>query len=726
MSMHEVQVAMSADFLRGFSRLGRQAQRGVRAWIDKFRENPRSSSINYKKPKGMRDLKVRSVRITQKYRAIVIHPPKEDVYLLVWVDNHDEALAWARNKVFEVNRFTGTFQVYEPVEGTQPEPELHPNSADSLGARVELSNAEIPAGFLFAGHKTDDLLLFGVPETLLPAVRALRTELSLDELARYLPAEAADALYLLAAGYSVDETLDELDRRTDRGEPDLPEQVDVEDFAESLSRDESKRAFKLLEDDDELAAMLAAPLEQWRVFLHPSQAKLVTMHSNGSARVLGGAGTGKTVVAMHRARYLAKEVFNEPGQRILVTTFTRNLAADIRENLRRMCGPEFERIDVKHLQAVAREVLAARGIELERPATTKQSAAAWQRALAAHALDYSEVFYKEEWDRVVQAQDVTTEAEYFKARRAGRGKRLTRKQRRAVWKVLAEYRQQLSLAGLSEHADVIREARFALGDESVSSGYTAVVADEVQDFRTADLNFLRALVEPGPNDIFVVGDPHQRIYGHKASLGRCGISIRGRRSRKLRINYRTTQQIRNWAVAALADLEIDDLDEGTDKLAGERSLRAGVQPEVRVFEGIEDEVEYVAGLIRAWQDEGVPPTSICVAARTGYLINDSYRPALAARGVETALIQLDSADKLPELVRIANMHRVKGLEFPRMILVGVQAGTMPFEDAAYATRDPKAKALYDEGERKLLYVAATRARDVLVVTGRGQPSRFCS
>ncbi|WP_181233335.1 UvrD-helicase domain-containing protein [Enhygromyxa salina] len=722
--MHDVRVAMSADFLRGYSRLAKQQQRSVRAWIDKFRADPRSDSIKYKKPKGMRDPKVRSVRITQQYRAIVIHPPKDDVYLLVWVDNHDEALEWARNKVFEVNRFTGTFQVYEPREVEGEASQLSaPPASDSLVGRVELNESAIPAGFLFAGHQTEDLLLFGVPEPLLPAVRALRTEINLDELAPYLPDEAADALYLLAAGFTVDETLDELDRRTEPGQVDVAvEPVDVDDFAESLTRDQSKRAFKLLEDDAELAAMLAAPLEQWRVFLHPSQAKLVSMHSNGSARVLGGAGTGKTVVAMHRARYLAKQIFTEPGQRILLTTFTSNLAADIRENLRRMCGTEFERIDVKHLQEVARDVLAARGVKLERSATNKQSATAWQRALGAHSLEFGDVFYKEEWSRVVQAQNVTSEAEYLRARRAGRGKRLSRGQRREVWKVLAEYRQQLDLAGLSEHADVIREARFALADPSASSGFVSVIADEVQDFRTADLELLRALVAPGPNDIFVVGDPHQRIYGHKASLGRCGISIRGRRSRKLRINYRTTQNIRNWAVATLRDLDVDDLDEGTDSLAGERSLRLGDAPELRLFDGIEDEVEYIAGLIQAWIADGVEPSEICVAARTKYLINDSYIPALAARGVETTLIQTETTDKLPNLVRVANMHRVKGLEFPRVILAGIHEGNMPYEDSAYATRDPKAKALYDEGERKLLYVAATRARDVLVVTGCGEAS----
>lgn len=719
MNLHDVQVAMSADFLGAFARLGKQQQKGVRAWIDKFRADPTSKALNYEKLHSMRDPKVRSVRIDQKYRAIVIHPPKGDVYLLVWVDNHDEAVDWARNKVFEVNRYTGTFQVYEAVDGAPEAPAPTPARVEQVSGGDDI----VPAGFLLAGHKHEDLLLLGVPEPLLPAVRALRTERDLDNLARYLPPEAADAVYLLASGHSVDATLDELDRRNPQGQPDVPAVVDPEDFVSSLRRDESKRSFKLLEDDAELAAILAAPLEQWRVFLHPSQSKIATMRSGGSARVLGGAGTGKTVVAMHRARFLARSVFKEPGQRVLFTTFTANLAADIKANLKRMCGPEIDRIEVKHLQAVARDILRSKGITLQKTATAAQQNTAWTRALDAHKLELPPVFYREEWSKVVQAQDVTDEDGYMRAGRVGRNQRLSRAQRKHVWKILAEYRQQLDLMGLSEHADVIREARLAL-KQSPSQDYAAIVADEIQDFRTADLVFLRALVREAPNDIFVVGDPHQRIYGHKASLSRCGISVRGQRSRKLRVNYRTTQEIRNWAVARLHGLEIDDLDEGVDSLKGERSLRSGDAPDIELFPDITAETRHIAELIRAWLAEGVAPEHICIAVRTKPLLQDSYAPALRSHGIETVTIDTDASDTLGPGVRIATMHRVKGLEFPRMILAGVQKGTMPYEDGAYTTRDETAKALHDEGERKLLYVASTRARDLLVITGHGERSPF--
>jgi superfamily I DNA/RNA helicase/mRNA-degrading endonuclease RelE of RelBE toxin-antitoxin system len=724
MNLHPVQVAISADFLKAYAGLQKSQQKGVRAWIEKFRADPTNKSINYKSLEGMRDPKVRSVRIDQQYRAIVIHPPKDDVYLLVWVDNHDEAVEWARNKLFEVNRFTGSFQVYEAEPGLAPADAVASPAARPLEVSVDSADDAVPPGFLLAGHRYADLLLLGVPEPLLPAVRALRTDNDLDGLARYLPPEAADALFLLAAGFGVEATIDELDRRERAAPPGVPvptpAPIDTEDFAAALQRPESGRSFKLLEDDAELAAILAAHTEQWRIFLHPSQAKLVTLRSNGSARVLGGAGTGKTVVAMHRARHLARSVFTQPGQRVLVTTFTKNLAADIRTNLKRMCGPEFERIDVKHLQEVARDILRGKGITVPKAAAPKQLEAAWSRALAAHALEFPAVFYREEWSKVVQAQDVTDQADYLRARRAGRGQRLSRAQRLHVWDVLVEYRQQLDLMGLSEHADLIREARLAL-KQSPSRPYTAVIADEIQDFRTADLILLRALVPEGPNDVFVVGDPHQRIYGHVASLSACGINVRGQRSRRLRINYRTTHEIRNWAVARLQGLEIDDLDEGVDSLKGERSLRSGAPPDLRLFPDITAEARHIAELIRAWLGDGVSPDDICVAVRTGDLLKDHYAPALRAHGLDTVVIDTD-LDHLPPGVRIATMHRVKGLEFPRMILAGLHRGTMPYEDAAYAARDELARQLYDEGERKLLYVAATRARDLLVLTGHGERS----
>jgi superfamily I DNA/RNA helicase len=711
------QVALSTDFLQAFARIPRAQQKKVRAFVEKFKADPTQASINYEPIHNMADPKVRTVRIDQAYRAIVIHPPQGDVYLCVWVDHHDEAMDWARHKHFDVNPHTGSLQVWQSQEGAPEKP------VSAVEAVEAISTAEVPKGHLFAGRTDDELLLLGVPEPLLPAVRALRVERDLDSLADYLPEEARDGLYMLASGYSLDEAAEELDtRKREKAAP-----VDVEDFSAALARPGSARQFKLVEDDADLAAMLDAPLAQWRIFLHPSQRKLATMQSSGSARVLGGAGTGKTVVAMHRARYLAQQIVaKNSGKKVLFTTFTRNLAADIESNLNTLCGPEREQIEVLNLHALASRLLRGQGVD-PKILKPENSGRFWDGATAfAGAQDkFPLSFYQQEWDQVVQSQDITDESQYLRARRVGRGTPLSREQRKRVWQVLHAYRDALDEAGLMEWDDVIREARMLLERRPELSPYAHVVADEVQDFRLADLRLLRALVPPGPNDIFVVGDAHQRIYTRRGSLGRAGISVRGRQSRNLRINYRTTESIRSWSVALLEGITVDDLDEGTDTGKGYRSLRTGSSPVVRHYTDSHQESEAIVQQVRAWLDAGIPAHAIALVARRKEKV-EQHMETLKKAGIEVVMVNTEADIGKPEAVRAATMHRVKGLEFRCVLIASVQAGEVPLSLGAAQFPDEAARLEHLEGERRLLYVAATRARDELVVTGAGKASEFLS
>lgn len=711
---HEVQVALSADFLKAMAKLPKAQQRKVRQWIVKFQTDPTQKSLNYESINGTRDSKVRTGRIDQCYRIVIIHPPKGHVYLCVWVDHHDDAMDWAMRKVFEVNPRTGSFQVWQPVEGQEDEVKQ-----DHTVAHTGVD--AIPEHRLLSGHEDADLLMLGVPEPLIPAVRSLRTDADLDELANFLPRDASDALYLLASGYNVDECLHELLRNIDKNDAKA-ETIDTEDIAAALERPESRQSFKIIEDDNELAGILGAPLEQWRIFLHPSQNGVVQMNSKGSARVLGGAGTGKTVVAMHRARHLAKQVFCNPGDKVLFTTYTTNLARDISDNLKRLCGDEFERIEVTNLHSWSAKFLRERGIKVRNKIVTlKQSSFFWEQVYDELGVDssFSQTFFEEEWDKVVQSQNISTLDQYLRARRAGRGVRVTRRQREEIWKIFAAYRKKLDQAGKYEFADIIRMAYEALNTEKIELPYRAIIADEVQDFRTADLQLLRAMVPAGANDIFVVGDAHQRIYGHKASLSRCGISVKGRQSRRLKINYRTTENIRRWAMERLDGLKIDDLDGGKDDGRGEHSLRLGNTPNYQVFPGPEQEAKALVEQLRAWKELGVPWEDMCIVARLNKAVYGRYPAILDEAGIPFVKIQKDSSERLGEGVRIASMHRVKGLEFPRVVIVSAQKSVIA---AKKKFADPRAKELYLEGERKLLYVASTRARDELVLMGYGKAS----
>src|SRR3954469_9760170 len=324
-------VAIASEFLDAFARIPRPQQRKVREFTEKFRTNPKGPGIHYEKIHAVKDDKVRTVRVDHKYRAVILHPPEGDVYVLVWVDNHDEAMDWAGKRRFEVNPVTGSLQVFSVSE-----------AEEAVAPRKKTREP----GLLDA-YDDDVLLSFGVPQALLPSVRAVKTQDALLGLVQPLPAEAAEALTWLGEGNPVEEVRAAVTVTPAR------EAVNPEDLGTALENPDTKRRFVTIQSQDDLTSILNAPLAKWRVFLHPSQEKLVAKKFNGPARVLGGPGTGKTVVAMHRARHLARHVFPDKTDCILFTTFTANLAENVRENLAALCGEEAERIEVVHLHAWA-------------------------------------------------------------------------------------------------------------------------------------------------------------------------------------------------------------------------------------------------------------------------------------------------------------------------------------------------------------------------------------
>jgi superfamily I DNA/RNA helicase len=696
-------VAVSKDFFTAFSRLPQAQQKKTREFMDRFQANPKSAAIHYEPIKDMRDKRVRTVRIDLAYRAIVLHPEQGDTFLMLWVDHHDEAMDWARRKVFEVNETTGAFQVYDAVEvGSLPIPPVtQPKAVDAYGP--------------FEAFADEDLLRVGLPGVLLPAVRALPSADQLEELKPHLPEEAYEALFWIGhLGYSVDQALGERESR-----PAVA--VDAQDVEAALAHPDSRRRFAVVRSADELEQMLDAPLAQWRVFLHPSQARLVRRHFAGPARVLGGAGTGKTVVAMHRIRHLAQNVFNASTDRLLFTTFTRNLADNIRANLRGLCGDEFDRLEVVHLHGWAMSYLRGQGVNVE-IATNADVRAAWREALAAHPGPWPEAFYRSEWERVAQAQGLRTREEYLQALRAGQSQRLTRPQRDQVWLVLDAYRQRLAARGKREWLDVIREARERLAAAG-EHPYRAVVVDETQDLHAEELRLIRQLAPEGPNDLFFVGDAHQRIYGRPLVLAQCGINVRGRAS-KLRLNYRTTDEIRGWSVGLLAGQAVDDLDAGADTAQDYRSLLHGLAPEVRHFATADDELAFIIERLKELTAE-VPAETMCLVARTSRLLTDHYLPALRAAGLPVCLLTADTPDAGTPGVRLATLHRVKGLEFAHVLIASVNDGVIPLE-AAHLDPDSVEQAEGELRERCLLHVAATRARDTLAITSHGKSSRLLS
>jgi len=501
--------------------------------------------------------------------------------------------------------------------------------------------------------------------------------------------------------------------------------LDANDYGAALQNEDSMRRFFVVDEAKELAEILNAPLEQWRIFLHPAQQKTAAMEANGPVRVLGGAGTGKTVVAMHRARHLAGKVFNGKTDRVLFTTFTRNLATDIYENLRKLCAPEeLSRIEVINLDAWVANFLRARGFA-HKVLYNEEGNECWESAMnvAPAGVALSQGFYRSEWEEIVQAQDIRSADQYMRASRLGRGARLSRAQKRLIWPVFQEYRAQFNEHGAKEYVDLIRAARELILNKGIQLPYRAVIVDEAQDMSAEAFRLIRAIVPEGRNDIFVVGDAHQRIYRHRASLGKCGINIRGR-GKKLKISYRTTEEIRRYAVRLLEGREFDDLDGGADNQKGFMSLTHGPAPEVRLCSTFADEVELLKKHLLALKENGASMESTCIVARTRKIM-ESYEDCLQGQGFQTYRIRRDAAEQREKPgLRIATMHRVKGLEFDHIVVVSANQDIIPLAKAVSADHDAAARRRAETSERALLYVALTRAKRSALITAHGALSPF--
>ena len=694
---NKVKVAISSDFLTAFAKLPRRVQGKVTEFINKFRNNPLATGIKYEKIKQALDDKIYSVRIDDTYRGIVVRQEETGVYLLLWVDHHDEAYAWASKKKCVINPISGAIQVYDMQE---------------VVVEAELDSSPK----LFAALTNDALLSLGLPEEQIAYVRSLHNVEEFYAAKNSLPVDAFEGLSWIAEGFPLDEVKEMLEAETvAAGEQD--------DLAVALDKPSNMKSFVIIEGEEDLRAIMAEPLEKWRVFLHPTQRKIVRKEYHGAARILGGAGTGKTVVAMHRAKYLASKL--ETGKRILFTTFTANLAADIKENLQKICTTEeMRKIDIVNFDAWVAGFLKDKGYS-SKIMYGAEVTKTWQTALlnANVDLDFPVSFYEEEWNRVVVPQEAFTLETYAKAKRTGRGTRLDRKKRFAIWKVINTY---ITLMKEEQQKDVnmaMYECRTLFDQLPNINTYKHVIVDEGQDFSYSAYKLLRTLAgEEHTNDLFIVGDSHQRIYKNKVVLSQCGINVRGRSS-LLKINYRTTEEIRKSAFSVLQGISFDDLDGEADLGDKCQSLTHGEKPHLFEFKDAGAEFEFIKSEIDKLVAAGVSLSDICIVARTHKLV-DSYTQLLENCDLRVFEIRQNKSDNRHiEGLRIATMHRVKGLEFKYVFIVAANDRILPLTMAIDHT-DAVAEEESMTAEKSLLYVAMTRAQQGVYITSYGNKSPF--
>lgn len=691
-------VAISSGFFSSFASLPKHTQKKVSDFIGKFQENPKSPGINYEKLYDASDKNMCSVRIDDTYRGIVVRQEETGVYLLLWVDHHDEAYEWARRKKCSINSQTGSIQVFD-VSHDRVDNQIA--WEDSIG--------------LFHNYAKRDLLKIGVPEEQIDIVKSISDLEDFYSCKDCFPADAAENLEWLANGFPLSEVLSMIE---------IPGEVRPTDrFEKALLSPGSKKSFYIVSGEDELSRIMAYPLEKWRVFLHPAQRRAVETDYSGPARVLGGAGTGKTVVAMHRARFLSSRTTDKG--KILFTTFTANLAEDIKENLKELCSvQEFRRIEVINLDAWVYQYLKANGYGASIVYDDSLNSV-WEEAIqkADPTEDFSIAFYAEEWSKVVASQDAFSKELYLKATRIGRGTRLDRKRRVQVWAVFEEYLKILKSRGIRDIDTALYECRKIAEANLPEIKYPHIIVDEGQDFSPNAYKLLRTLAgEEHENDIFIVGDTHQRIYKNRAVLSRCGINVRGRSS-YLRINYRTTEETRKYAFSLLKGVSFDDLDDNYDEGRLCQSLTHGEMPAINSFPDITSECGFIVSEINSLLDGGLDIKNICIVARTHKLLNE-YVSRLTKAGLRVYEIKRSKLDdRSLDGVRVATMHRVKGLEFAYIFIAGVNKNVVPLATAIDHT-DAPSEVESINAEKCLLYVSLTRAQKKAYISSFGAPSEF--
>ncbi len=695
-------LAITKDVLSAFAKLDKGVQVAVQSAIADFAGADDGQAHLEQVPGGLDD-RIRLLRVDGGWYGAVLVPDTGDTYCLLTILPLDQAAWYATSHRVGVNQATGTLEVSNPGALRKVEPALQAMAGPADHRR------------LFADVSDADLARLGIDTGIRDLVRLLVSEADLDALQSMLPAAQYTALHALASGMTVAEAHTEA-AHLGTGGPAGP-RFDSGDLVAALERTPGQVA--LVSGQEELQDMLAHPFAAWRTFLHPSQRQVAYRPSySGPAQVTGGPGTGKTVTVLHRAAFLAARAGSVP---LLLTTFNGNLADALQAQLDLLIrDPAVRgRIQVCNIDRLAYGIVTeTRGAPVI--ADERVLRARWAEAAAAFGLDLTPAFIKHEWEQVILAQDLRSEQAYLTCQRSGRGRPLTRAQRSRVWQAAQQVTAELAAARQFTHLQLANEAAGLLR-EAGAPRYRHILVDEAQDLHSAHWRLLRAAAAEGPDDLFIAADPHQRIYPNRVSLGALRISVRGR-SRKLSLNYRTTQEILAWAMPLLGSDPVTGLDGEVDSLIGYRSPLHGQRPQIQLAAARGEEFALLSERIRSWLAAGIEPGAIGVAARSAALVREA-REALRSAGLATTSI---SGRGGMACVRAGTMHAMKGLEFRAVAVIGAEEGVVP-DPAAVSTADdgdPLAHVQDLQRERCVLFVACTRARDHLYVSHTGDPSPF--
>jgi len=680
-------------FTDSLARLTGDEQKAVKTTAFDLQLNPASPGMSFHKLDKAKDKNFWSVRVNSDIRLIV---HKSDTSLLLcYVGHHDNAYGWAERRKLETHPKTGAAQLVE-IRETVKEVFVPVYVPTELAAEPK----PVPErNLLFAGVSNDQLLGYGVPAEWVDDVKRA-TEDTLLALTDHLPAEAAEAMLELATG----------------GKPRVPEPAVV--AANPFDHPDAQRRFRVMTNVAELERALDFPWEKWTVFLHPEQRQWVERDYTGPARVSGSAGTGKTIVALHRAVHLARK---HPDARVLLTTFSDTLANALQTKLKRLLGNEprlAERIDVHSLNAIGLRLYKAHvgPATIASPEIVREL---MKEAASAVGHKFGLHFLLTEWEHVADAWQLDTWEQYRDVTRLGRKTRLPETQRTVLWSIFERVRAELKRRKLMTHAELFSSLAAVLS-KSKNAVFDFAVVDEAQDISVAHLRFFAALGGRRPNALFFAGDLGQRIFQQPFFWKALGVDIRGR-SRTLRVNYRTSHQIRTQADRLLGPV-VTDVDGNSEDRSDTVSVFNGPPPTICMLKNEAEEIETVGKWIAQRAKDGVLPHEFGVFVRSAKQLD---RARAAVKEARIAFKILDEhVETAAGHVSISTMHLAKGLEFRAVVVMACDDEIIPLQERIETVGDDAdLQEVYDT-ERHFLYVACTRARDHLLVSGIEPVSEF--
>jgi len=685
-----VEFRIADTFTDSLGRLTGDEQKAVKTTAFDLQVNPASPGLSFHKLDKVKDKNFWSVRVSSDIRVIVHR--SDTSLLLCYVDHHDKAYAWAERRKLETHPRTGAAQLVEIRETVK---EI------VVQKYVEAVQQVAPPPLLFAGASDEQLLSYGVPPEWLADVRQTRGEDTLLALAVHLPAEAAEALLVLATG----------------GTPQVAKQPPP--TSDPFAHPDAQRRFRVMKNVEELERALEFPWEKWTIFLHPEQRAGVERNHSGPARVSGSAGTGKTIVALHRAVFLARA---NPDARVLLATFSGILANALRTRLKRLISNEprlAERLEVHPIDEIGLRLYRSNFGEPTLATREVVSTFLMEAAAEVGSKQFDRDFVEAEWEQIVDAWQLDSWEAYRDVRRLGRKTRLPEKQREALWSIFDRVRTRLAAAKLLTMPGIFSKLATTVA-ESKKPPFEFAVIDEAQDINVPQLRFLAALGKNRPNGLFFAGDLGQRIFQQPFSWKALGVDIRGRAT-TLNVNYRTSHQIRMQADRLLGS-DVSDADGNKEARNNTVSVFNGPPPTIQTLKSIEAETAAVTKWIGEATKSGVMPHELGVFVRSPAQL-DRATTAVKAAGLPFTILN-EAVETISGQVSISTMHLAKGLEFRSVVVMACDDEVIPLQERIEAiTDDADLEDVYST-ERHLLYVACTRARDQLLITAVTPGSEF--